>query len=139
MMSGDAVEACPRLAVVDDSTEFRQLVRAIAERIGWTVREFANGRDFLASLSTGPHPDRVVLDLVMPDTDGIETVGLMAATTLRCPVVLISGRQPLYAYAAQDLGRAHGIDIAAVLHKPVGLEKLRATLDLTTAPVAGPC
>ena len=136
MMSGDAAGGCSRLAVVDDSAEFRQLVRAVAERIGWTVREFANGREFLASLTTGPHPNRVVLDLVMPEADGIETIGLMAATTLRCPVVLISGRQPLYAHAARKLGHAHGLDIAAVLPKPVGLEKLRATLDLTPTPGA---
>ena len=136
-MSGDAAEAGPHLAVVDDSAEFRQVVRAVAEQLGWTVGEFGNGREFLSSLSNGFRPDRVLLDLVMPAVDGIETVGLMAATTLRCPVVLISGRQPLYAHAAQDLGRAHGLDIAAVLQKPVGLERLRVALDLR--PVPGQC
>ena len=131
--SDDDASVRPRLAIVDDNAEFRHIVRAVAERLGWAVSEFGTGRSFIASLADAL-PDRVVLDIVMPDMDGIETVGLMARAALRCPVVLISGREPLYARAAKQLGQAQGLEIDGVLQKPVGLERLRAALDFGVVP-----
>lgn len=124
------VDAAPRpsLAVVDDCAEFREMVRTVAERLGWAVSGFGNGRRFIETLSEMP-PDRVLLDTVMPDMDGIETIERMADAALRCPVILISGRQPLYSHSARQLGQTRGLEIAKVLQKPVGLEKLRAALD----------
>ena len=119
----------PRLAVVDDSAEFRKIVRMVAERLGWAVLEFGTGRSFVDGLAE-MLPDRVLLDIVMPDMDGIETIGRMADVALPCPIVLISGKQPLYSHAARQLGQTRGLDIPQVLQKPVGLEKLRAALDL---------
>lgn len=118
----------PCLAVVDDNAEFREIVRTVAERLGWAVSEFGTGRSFVAALADMV-PDRVLLDIVMPDMDGIETIGHMAGAALRCPIVLISGRQPLYTRSARELGQARGLAMADVLQKPVGLEKLRRILD----------
>ena len=118
----------PRLAIVDDSAEFRKVVRLVAERLGWAVSEFGTGRSFVDALAD-MLPDRVLLDIVMPDMDGIETIGHMADSALPCPIVLISGKQPLYSHSARQLGQTRGLDIPQVLQKPVGLEKLRAALD----------
>lgn len=131
-MGDHAVAARPGLAVVDDSEEFRNFVRAVAEQVGWAVSGFGSGRTFVASLAGLP-PDRVLLDIVMPDMDGIETIGRMADAGLRCPVVLVSGREPLFSHSARQLGQARGLEIAEVLQKPVGLQKLRSALALDLA------
>lgn len=127
-MTPEAGPAPRRLAVVDDNDEFRSFVRTVAESADWTVSEFGNGRDLFAALARGLRPDLIMLDMVMPGMDGIETIAALGATSLRCPLVLMTGRLPLYTQTAGQLGRAHGLTISALLQKPVPLERLRAVL-----------
>ena len=127
----DAPERKParRLALVDDNAEFRTIVRMVAEPLGWQVREFSNGREFFDAVARGMSPTLVMLDMVMPDMDGIETIAGLGASSLRCPVMLMTGRSPLYTSTGEQLGDAHGIDIARILHKPVPIAELRHALD----------
>ena len=122
-------EPARRLALVDDNAEFRAIVRMVAEPMGWQVSEFPNGRAFFAWLSSSAPPTLIMLDMVMPDMDGIETLAGLGASSLRCPVILMTGRSPLYTSTGEQLGNAHGIDIARVLQKPVPIAELRRELD----------
>lgn len=117
------------LALVDDNAEFRAVVRMVAEPLGWDVSEFSNGREFFDALARGMSPTLVMLDMVMPHMDGIETIAGLAASSLRCRVLLMTGRSPLYTSTGEQLGNAHGIDIAGILHKPVAIAELRRALD----------
>jgi CheY-like chemotaxis protein len=117
------------LAIVDDDEEFRVLVRRVAEPLGWQTTEFANGQEFLRAIGRALRPHLIVLDIVMPELDGIEAIGGLGGTSMRCPVILITGRLPLYTSAARELAEANGIEIADVLQKPVPLAVLRKALD----------
>ncbi|MFT5203389.1 MAG: DNA-binding response OmpR family regulator, partial [Candidatus Aldehydirespiratoraceae bacterium] len=59
------------ILVVDDAPEFRQLLDAVLEREGFTVTAVANGAGAV-SAARSVHPDVIVLDLGLPDIDGIE-------------------------------------------------------------------
>lgn len=133
---GADAAAVARLAVVDDSDEFRAFVRAVAGPMGWEVTEFANGRDLFAALAEGLRPGLIMLDMVMPEMDGIETIDALGTVAVRCPVILMTGRLPVYTQTADQLSRAHGIEIREILHKPVKLTRLRAALN-RDAPAAG--
>ena len=122
------------LAVVDDNEEFRAIVRAVAEPIGWQVSEFANGTELFVGLARDFLPQLIMLDMVMPEMDGIETIAALGATSVRCPVILMTGRLPLYTRTADQPGRAHGISILEILQKPVPLARLRAVLGEPAAP-----
>ena len=117
-----------QLAVVDDNAKFRAIVRELAAPLGWAVHEFENGRGFLKAIERDLRPDLVMLDMVMPDMDGIETTRAFAATSVRCPLVLITGRMPLYTQAANMLALTHGLKILAVLRKPAPIRELRDML-----------
>lgn len=79
------------LVVVDDHAGFRQAVRAMLTAAGWQViGEVSTGAaapDMVMRLA----PDLVLLDVVLPDTDGFAVAERLAAAGSRSAVVLISG------------------------------------------------
>ena len=127
MTAAEPARTC-RLAVVDDNEALRTVVRTVAEPLDWRVAEFENGRDFITAIAREPPPDLLMLDMVMPKMDGIETIGALAATSVRCPIILMTGRLPIYTQTADELARAHGLEILALLQKPFPLAELRAQL-----------
>jgi len=90
-----------RVLVVDDSETTRRILRLLlGSRQDWTVcGEADSGRSGLRKFHQ-LKPDVVVLDLAMPDMDGIETAKLMSSDNPKVPIVLftilgIEGIQPL--------------------------------------------
>src|SRR5215210_1861422 len=60
--------------VVDDDLRLLRLVGLMLSVEGFQVRTFASGWDFLAGFAEELRPDAVVLDLMMPELDGIEVL-----------------------------------------------------------------
>ncbi len=74
-MAPDAERDRPRrtVLVVEDEPDVRGLVRELLERAGYGVLEAASGREGVRTLYAG-RPDLVVLDVVLPDLDGWQTL-----------------------------------------------------------------
>ena len=69
-----------RLLVADDESATRMMSRAMLERRGHAVTEAADGRQAVEAAATAQPPfDAVLLDLHMPDCDGLEALGLIRA------------------------------------------------------------
>lgn len=93
----------PKVLVVDDEPQIRTLLKATLTRAGYSIVEASNAREALASKSIDK-PDLVLLDLGLPDRDGLELVGALAAEP-RSAVLVISARdQTEQKVAALDLG-----------------------------------
>ncbi|TRW17940.1 response regulator [Glacieibacterium frigidum] len=91
------------ILVVDDETQIRVLLRATLVRAGYGVVEAATARAALASLDIDK-PEAVLLDLGLPDRDGLELLPLIRAKT-QAPVLVISARgETEQKVAALDLG-----------------------------------
>jgi CheY-like chemotaxis protein len=126
----------PRLLTVDDDPGFRTFVQKTAEDCGFDVLAVATAADFKASLERGPF-DGLVLDLSMPDTDGIELLRYLADTGVRAPTLIVSGFAERIREAALRLGEARGLVMAGVLEKPVRAADLKAKLlQFKSAPSA---
>lgn len=121
------METSRRLLVVDDEPANGRLVEAVAREVGYEVQLTDNARDFKGAFATF-RPSVVMLDLVMPDTDGIEVVNWLAAQSTSVRVIIATGFDPTYAKAAAMIGKKKGLTIAGVLIKPFGLDDLRAAL-----------
>jgi two-component system KDP operon response regulator KdpE len=91
-----------KLLVVDDEAAIRRLLRVALERSGYAVVEAADARAATGAL--GIHrPDLVLLDLGLPDRDGLELIPLMTAAG--AAVIILSAREETdEKVAALDLG-----------------------------------
>jgi two-component system KDP operon response regulator KdpE len=93
----------PTILVVDDEPQIRTLLKATLGRAGYTVIEAANAREALSAKAIDK-PELVLLDLGLPDRDGLELVQLLRAEP-RAALIVISARdQTEQKVAALDLG-----------------------------------
>ncbi|MDH3687723.1 MAG: response regulator, partial [Myxococcales bacterium] len=82
--------APPRVLVIDDSEGLRRYLAELLELRGWAVDTAADGRRGLDLLDAGAAPDVVILDVMMPPPDGLETLRRMRAKFPMLPVVMLS-------------------------------------------------
>ena len=118
-MSVDA----PVLLLVDDDDRVRDLVTRFAQRAGYRVVACANGREAMAQLRQTP-ADLALVDLRMPDIDGIEVLRAIRDTVPTCEVVLMTGFGTIAsAVEAIQLGARD------YLSKPFDFERLNGLLE----------
>ena len=79
-----------RILLVDDSESIRSCVTGWLEEQGYRVDGAEDGRRALALLDAGLVPDLVLLDVMMPGIDGLETLRKIRERAPRLPVVMIS-------------------------------------------------
>lgn len=124
-----------RLLVVDDEEHFAAFVRDAAEDLGFAVEVCGDGRT-AQKLFEKHRPDVIVLDVVMPESDGIEFLRWLAERGARARVIMVSGYDARFADMAARIGESHGLADLAVLTKPVRLPELRAALKNQAARTA---
>lgn len=118
----------PRLLIVDDDDDVRCLFRMALER-DFEVIEAASGVQALARAQDAT-PALILLDLMLPDIDGLEVYRRLHADdrTNTIPVIFVSARADLLNYAAAlQLGTEH------FLGKPVGLHDLKQRIQAVMA------
>lgn len=95
----------PTVLIVDDHAAFRTSARALLEADGWEViGEAADGASGVEA-TRRLHPDVVLLDVRLPDTDGFHCAEQMTANGYRPTVIITSSSDdPLYPDRAQHCG-----------------------------------
>ncbi|MDM0114974.1 response regulator [Variovorax sp. J22R133] len=112
------VNAETYIAVVDDESPMRTMLRRVLRLADYQVTAFSSGEEFLDSLNT-QLPACAILDIHMQGLSGFEVQLRMDAAHLRIPVIFIT--------ASDDAGLDRfGRDVGAVdlLHKPFSSEQL---------------
>jgi two-component system OmpR family response regulator len=88
MTEGDPI---PRVLVVDDEPNIRELVQVALKFHGCTVTSGASGKEALQRALTD-HPDLIVLDVMLPDIDGFEVCRRLRAQGNDVPVIFLTAR-----------------------------------------------
>jgi EAL domain-containing protein (putative c-di-GMP-specific phosphodiesterase class I)/ActR/RegA family two-component response regulator len=117
-----------RLLVIDDEEDICDTIKEIAEDRGYEVETITDPTGVAAKLSVFT-PDLIMLDLMMPGTDGVELLRLLVDKVKDAKICLMSGSDTRVLNSARRLGSAHGLDVIAALEKPIDIAVLRATLD----------
>jgi DNA-binding NtrC family response regulator len=122
-----------QILVVDDEVGIRELLSEILSDEGYQVRLAQNAEE--ARLQrTRARPDLVLLDIWMPDTDGITLLKEWATKgQLTMPVVMMSGHGTI-----ETAVEATRIGAYAFLEKPIALQKLLSTVDKALAQATRP-
>ncbi len=76
--------------IVDDGPDYRQSLARLLNRLGYEVKEYASGTQFLAEYDPDL-PGCVLLDLKMPELDGLSVLARLAARTHHAPVIMVTG------------------------------------------------
>ena len=115
-----------RVLIVDDEADFREFVARVAKDLGFEATAVGSGAEF-KSVYDQVDPDTVILDIVMPEEDGIELLNWLAARGCAARVLIVSGFNPHYRKMAKMLGGVKGLDVTTVA-KPLRPEELEAAL-----------
>ncbi len=120
MSSSEATQQ--HILVVDDDRAVRESLRRSLEFNGYAVSLAGDGAEALAVISTTT-PDAVVIDVMMPRLDGIETTKALRGAGNQVPILVLTARD-----AVGD--RVEGLDAGAddYLTKPFALDELLARL-----------
>ena len=110
--------------IVDDDETSREYLSALLDALGFGVEGAAGGREALERLSRQPAPDVVILDVVMPELDGVETLRRYRAGGGRAPVVMCSALDE-----ADTVVRAMRAGASDYITKPFNAEELREILE----------
>jgi EAL domain-containing protein (putative c-di-GMP-specific phosphodiesterase class I)/FixJ family two-component response regulator len=126
------------ILVLDDESFMLKLLGRILLNLGFTSVIFCdNGRSALEQITDASgRPNLILLDLNMPEMDGIEFVRHLVDRHYSGSLILISGEDERMLQTAEKLVRAHKIPILGYLHKPVKPDALSAMLEKWTPPPA---
>ncbi len=115
--------------VVDDTSFIRMMLRGILESEECTVHEAVNGRDAIERYRTLA-PDLVIMDVVMPELDGLTALAAMREADPRARVVIMSAADH---QGTREVALLKGA--LAFLPKPFAPGRVR---DIVTACLAAP-
>jgi len=111
-----------RLFIVDDDIQTCELLKEAAEVLFTEVCVYNDARLFLQKNIYDT--DIVLLDLMMPEIDGIEVIRHLAKRKSRAYLVLISGYDAGVLHSAEGLARDHGLKVSGDYTKPISIVSL---------------
>jgi two-component system, chemotaxis family, chemotaxis protein CheY len=122
----------PSVLIVDDEEAIRRLIRNTLEQAGYHVYEAADGKEGLSRYRQAP-ADLVIMDILMPDQDGLESILTLRREFPKARIMAITGGSDM-------IGILNFLDVARMLgacrtlQKPFEMQQL---LDAVQSAIAG--
>jgi EAL domain-containing protein (putative c-di-GMP-specific phosphodiesterase class I) len=125
-----------RILAIDDDSDICDLICATAEEKGFCCTATTSAEEFLQILS--PDTSLVLIDLIMPEMDGVELLRRLGERGCKVNIVLMSGVGRRIMEVAEELAHAHGLSTVGHLQKPFRAAELEAILEKHGRSVAAP-
>ena len=112
------------ILIVDDDPTNLEYLSALVEALGYDAETAGSGQAALARLAQPPRPDLVVIDVIMPELDGVETLRRYRAGGGKAPVIMCSALDE-----ADTVVRAMRAGATDYVTKPFNPDELREILE----------
>ncbi len=116
-----------RVLIVDDEEAFGRFVGDVASEAGLQAEVTTSAAAFMSAFDRA-RPDIVVLDLIMPQIEGIELIRWLIEREISVRLIVVTGYSPEYARLAAMMARVTDSLAVTTLSKPVPLATLRRAL-----------
>jgi EAL domain-containing protein (putative c-di-GMP-specific phosphodiesterase class I)/ActR/RegA family two-component response regulator len=113
----------PILVSLDDDEQIGEIVRAVGERAGFDVFPTTSAQAFRESLRLN-EPAVIVLDLQMPEMDGVQTLRYLADWDVKASIILVTGMDERTIASAEQYGLSRGLRVVATIQKPFTPEEM---------------
>ena len=112
----------PLILIIDDSSYMRGKIKNILKEDDYVILEAENGLKGL-QMATTKSPDCILLDLIMPEIDGVKIIKSLSEQNLQIPIIVITAD-------IQESTRTQCIELgaSAVINKPPKEAELRSTI-----------
>ncbi|MBD3610213.1 MAG: response regulator [Gammaproteobacteria bacterium] len=109
------------ILVVDDNEMILSLVEEVAELHGYDVRATNNAHDFFSAYDK-QEPDIMLVDVVMPEMDGLEVIRRLVQMNSKTPLIIMSGYDYVDSNGISLL--AQNLNLLGFLKKPFDVDEL---------------
>jgi CheY-like chemotaxis protein len=116
----------PRVLIIEDEVELREMIKTSLIRRKYTVMEAGNGKDALSRFKPSM-TDLVVTDLIMPEEDGLKVIMKLKEIKPSLKIIAISGGGKAGPGGYLNLAKALGAH--AVLSKPFSINELISKIE----------
>jgi DNA-binding NtrC family response regulator len=89
-MSAQAMELKQKILVVNDEPSIRKYLQTVLEVDGFAVETVSNGREAITKIANGERPDFIILDVLMPEMNGLDTLQELMRLERSLNVIMIS-------------------------------------------------
>ena len=117
----------PKILVVDDEPLMTNMISEVGELGGFDVIETNSAKEFQSAWQVHD-PTVVIMDIIMPDMDGVELLKWLSEDKCLTPIILMSGYDKNYLESASTVGTKKGNTIIGTLTIPFQLAELEALL-----------
>ena len=121
-----------RIVVIDDDRVVGEIVSALAKGMGLECDVARTPDDFFKCV--GPNTAIILLDLVMPEMDGIEILRLLGEQNCKARIILMSGINIRVIETAKKLAQSLGLSVVGHLQKPFPITQLQEILGANIVP-----
>jgi CheY-like chemotaxis protein len=116
--------------IVDDEDTSRDLARGVLTALGVAqIYVAGNGHEAIRSLKSIPQPDLILLDIFMPEKDGIEFIDDLAKSSFAGGLILMSSNGSQFLELAQLLAKRRSLKIWGVLDKPLTVGEVATAIE----------
>lgn len=125
----------PFVHIVDDNETALLLASDICAALGLEAKTWQNSANFLVAAENDfPADDIVILDVYMPENDGVDVLRALYAKNKFVKVILVSAKNRDTLTFSASLAQAFGHQLLASIQKPLSIDALRAVI---TPPMRG--
>lgn len=118
--------------ILDDEETSRAVAQGVLEELGFTeiveAQSIAQALKLLKSMAVPPQ--LIVLDVFMPEGDGVEFTQVLVEQNYRGGLIMMSSKDAQYMTLAATLAKGRGLKVWACLTKPVFLGDLARALEV---------